>query len=299
MSSIHNVTTAGAGTMGSQVAWQFAFHGKNVTVYDAFEEGIAKGREFHDAFAREFVEQRGASDQEVEAAKNRITYTTDLEQAVADADLVVEQIPEVMALKQEFWTKVSKAAPATAILCTNTSTMLPSDIGADVERPERFLSFHFCVKVWEANVGEIMMTSKTEEKYFDEVVEFAGEVGLVAVPIKKEQLGYVLNSLLVPFTIDALKLAAKGIADAPTIDRTWRICMGRVGPMEMADKMGLKTLENRFRVMAEEAGDAELLLVADYLKTEYVDKGRLGITTGEGFYTYPNPEFAREDFLKV
>ncbi|MFV0446485.1 MAG: 3-hydroxyacyl-CoA dehydrogenase [Planctomycetaceae bacterium] len=298
MSAIHNVTTAGSGVMGSQVAWQFAFHGKDVTVYDAFDAGLEKGKTFHEQFGQEFIAKRGATEAEVQAAHGRLTYTSDLNRAVSRAELIVEQIPEHLELKREFWGKVSEAAPEEAIFCSNCSTLLPSDIQVAVsKRPERFLSFHFCVKVWESNIGEIMLTPTTDEKYWKQVIEFAREVGLVPVPIRKEQLGYVLNSLLVPFTIDALKLAAKGVADAATIDRVWRICMANVGPMEMADKMGIKTLEGRFRDFAEESGDPEMMQMVDYLKKEYVDKGKFGTTTGEGFYTYPEPEFEKDDFL--
>ena len=96
------ITTAGAGTMGSQVAWQMAFHGKQVTVYDAIPEGLEKGKELHREYAEHFVERRGASREEIGDTFNRLAYTTDLATAVADADLISESVPEALSIKESF-----------------------------------------------------------------------------------------------------------------------------------------------------------------------------------------------------
>jgi len=124
--SFTKITTAGAGTMGSQVAWQMAFHGKDVTVYDAIPAGLEKGKAFHRAYADHFMTQRGATREQVDGTFARLTYTTDLAAAVREADLISESVPESLAIKESFWREASKHAPARTVFTTNSSTLPPS-----------------------------------------------------------------------------------------------------------------------------------------------------------------------------
>jgi 3-hydroxyacyl-CoA dehydrogenase len=116
------ITTAGAGTMGSQVAWQMAFHGKRVTVYDAIPAGLEQGKAFHRQYAEHFLTQRGATRAQIDDTFARITYTGDLAEAVRDADLISESVPETMAIKESFWRGASEHAPPRTVFTTNTST---------------------------------------------------------------------------------------------------------------------------------------------------------------------------------
>src|SRR5687767_9325217 len=149
-----NITVAGAGTMGSQVAWQMAFHGKHVTVYDAIVAGVEKGKAFHRQYAEHFIAHRGATHQQIDDTVARLTYTTDLAAAVRDADLISESVPESMSIKESFWRDASRYAPARTVFTTNTSTLPPSALAVFVDRPEKFLALHFAIGVWDANIGE-------------------------------------------------------------------------------------------------------------------------------------------------
>ncbi|WBU52327.1 3-hydroxyacyl-CoA dehydrogenase [Paracoccus sp. SCSIO 75233] len=297
MSVVESLVVAGAGVMGSQVAWQAAWHGKTVVVYDAFEEGLKRSETFFSSYGDEFVKERGASREEVEAAMARITRTTDLEAALADADLVIEQVPENLKIKQEFWQNASRLAPEKTIFCTNTSSLLPSMMLDFVDRPKKFLTLHFCVKVWEANIGEVMLTPQTDPAMRETVSEFAREIGLVPIQIEKEQPGYILNSLLIPFMRAAIELVRTGVGSHQDVDRVWRICMGGTGPIEMLDKVGMQVAYHLLEGLAE-MGDPTAKEQAEFVKTEFIDKGKLGIGSGAGFYNYPDPEFAREGFLE-
>ncbi|MFV0443391.1 MAG: 3-hydroxyacyl-CoA dehydrogenase [Planctomycetaceae bacterium] len=285
MSRLNNVMVAGAGVMGSQVAWMAAVHGKNVVNYDAFPEGLERGKQFHDKYALEFVNERGVSQTDVDAALARITYTTDLAEALRDADIIIEQVPEALKIKQEFWEQASKLAPKKTIFCTNTSSLLPSAMLPFVDRPEKFLTLHFCVKVWDANVGEVMATPKTSDEAFKDVSKFAEEMGLVPIEIQKEQPGYVLNSLLIPFGRAAIDLVRKGVATPELIDKTWLICMANKGPLQMMDMAGMNVLYHVFAAEGE-AGDAGAKEIAQFLKADYIDQGKTGLQAGEGFYKY-------------
>jgi 3-hydroxybutyryl-CoA dehydrogenase len=163
------VTTAGAGTMGSQVAWQMAFHGKSVVVYDAIPAGLEKGKAFHREYADHFLKHRGATRKQIDDAFARLAYTTDLAEAVRDADLVSESVPESMAIKESFWREASKHAPERTVFTTNTSTLAPSALAGLVDRPQKFLALHFAIGVWDANIGEVMGHPGTDPTVFERV----------------------------------------------------------------------------------------------------------------------------------
>ncbi len=296
---IKNVTIAGAGVLGSQIAWQTAYHGFNVMVYDAFDEGIKKSKEFHAKFAQLFMASRGASQAKIDETFKRLTYTTNLAEAVKDADLVSESVPERMDIKESFYLELAKYAPEKTIFTSNSSTMLPSTFAHFTGRPEKFLALHFANPVWDANVGEVMKHSGTDPKYFDIVIDFARNIGLVPIPIHKEQAGYVLNSLLVPLLSIAQSLYFGGVSDYESIDKTWMISTGaKIGPFGIIDMVGMQTVYNIALMNGTKTNNQEMINRAKKIKEEYIDKGKLGRSTGEGFYKYPNPKFVEPDFLK-
>lgn len=296
---IKNVTIAGGGTLGSQIAWQTAFNGFNVTVYDAFEKGLEKSKQFHKQFADLFIETRGASKIEINETFGRLSYSTNLQEAVKDADLISESIPENAEIKKEFYEALAKVAPEKTIFTTNSSTTLPSEYAKETGRPEKFLALHFANGIWDANVGEVMGHTGTDSVIFDRVIEFAKEIGMVPIPIYKEQNGYVLNSLLVPLLSAAANLMANGVSDFESIDKTWMISTGaKIGPFGIMDTVGMQTMYNIDILWGKKLGDQSMLDRAALIKKEYIDKGKMGVSSGEGFYTYPNPSFEDEHFLK-
>ncbi|WP_019504687.1 3-hydroxyacyl-CoA dehydrogenase [Pleurocapsa sp. PCC 7319] len=297
---IKNVVVAGGGVMGSQVAWQTAWHDFNVTVYDAFDKGIERCKKFHETYSKEFIDKRGASEGRVNQAKQHLSYTTNLEEAAKDADLIIEQVPEDLEIKQKFWEDASKYSPEKTIFTTNTSSLLPSDMVQFVDRPEKFLTLHFCVPVWDANIGEVMAQSKTEDKYYDIMLEYAEKMGLVPIAVKKEQPGYILNSLLIPFGLATVDLVRRGVADHESIDKVWRICnKSDIGPCQMIDMTGMNVNYHVLKSWGETKNDQKALDAAEYIQSEFIDKGHLGVESGQGFYSYPNPSFEDEDFLKT
>jgi 3-hydroxyacyl-CoA dehydrogenase len=284
------ITTAGAGTMGSQVAWQMAFHGKHVTVYDAIPAGLDKGRAFHREYAQHFLQQRGATPDQIEETFARLAYTTDLAAAVRDADLISESVPESLEIKESFWRAASQHAPARTVFTTNTSTLAPSVLAGFVDRPRRFLALHFAIGVWDANLGEVMGHPGTDPAVFEGLLAFAAEIGLVPIPIRKEQNGYVINSLIVPWCTAALDLLVRGVSDVESIDRTWMIALRTgIGPFGMMDRMGLGVVHH----VAKQVGEP----YARYIEEHFIRTGRLGVASGQGFYRYPDPAFARPGFI--
>jgi 3-hydroxyacyl-CoA dehydrogenase len=296
--SFTKITTAGAGTMGSQVAWQMAFHGKHVTVYDAIPAGLENGKALHQEYAEHFIQQRGATQEQVDDTFDRLTYTTDLAEAVGDADLISESVPESMSIKESFWRETSKHAPARSVFTTNSSTLPPSELVGFVDRPQQFLALHFAIGVWDSNIGEVMGHPGTDMAVFEGVLEFAEEIGLVPIPIRKEQGGYVINSLLVPWCTAALELLVRGISDIESIDRTWMITLRTgMGPFGMMDRMGLGVVYHVAKLLGETTPNTQALESARYLDEHFIQKGHLGVASGEGFYRYPNPAFEQPGFI--
>jgi len=296
---IQNVTIAGGGTLGSQIAWQSAFRGFKVIVYDAFDNGLENSKAFHKQFAALFLNQRGATQKEVDDTLGRLNYTTDLREAVKDADIISESVPENDEIKKSFYKELSKVAPEKTIFTTNTSTTLPSDYAAVTGRPDKFCALHFANGIWDANIGEVMGHAGTDKVVFDRVVEFAKEIGMIPIKLYKEQNGYVLNTLLIPLLNAALDLLVKEVSDIESIDKTWMISTrAPMGPGIIMDMIGLKTVYDVNKLWGDKLNDKAFLDRAEYVKKKHINKGNLGISTGEGFYKYPNPKFEEPNFLE-
>ena len=246
MTTIQNVTVLGVGVLGSQIAFQSAYHGKTVTAYDLSQEAVDGLPERWDYLRPLYLRDlEDATPEKLDAAVGRITGTTDLATAVADADLVIEAVPEVLEIKRETWQKVSESAPERTIFATNSSTLLPSAMADATDRPEKFLALHFANEIWRNNIGEVMGHEGTDQRWFEAVADFAEEIGMVPVRVRKEQPGYVLNSLLVPFLNAAADLLVRGVADVEDIDLTWRTSTGApLGPFQIYDVIGMTTPYN-------------------------------------------------------
>jgi len=284
MPSIKTLTVLGTGVLGSQIAFQAAFHGFAVTAYDVDEDALAKARDRFTRLAGIYRAQvAGSSEGKTEAALANLRLTADLGDAVVDPDLVIEAVPELLELKRDVYRKLAELAPAKAIFATNSSTLLPSDLKDFTGRPDRFLALHYANNIWAQNIAEVMGTAETDPAVYAAVVDFARNSGLEPIEIKTEKAGYVLNSLLVPLLNAAAGLLLQGVADPHTIDKTWRIATGAPsGPFEIYDVVGLTTAYN----IASASPDAGSQAFAQYLKEHYIDQGKLGVASGEGFYKY-------------
>ncbi|WEV59572.1 3-hydroxyacyl-CoA dehydrogenase [Bifidobacterium sp. ESL0728] len=281
---MQNLTVLGTGTLGSQIIFQSAFKGKNVVAYDISDEILAKLPARWEQIKEQYKADLPDTDPKaLDDAVTRIRTTADMKDALKDADIVIEAVPERLDIKQDTWKKVSENAPAKTIFCTNSSTLPPSKIAPFTDRPDKFLCLHFANHVWKFNTGEVMMQPKTDPAVFEEVAKFAEEIGMVPIRIKKEQPGYVLNSLLVPFLNDAGKLWVKGVASIEDIDATWRIATGApTGPFQIDDAIGMMTMYN----IDKDSEDPDIREFANRMKTDYIDKGYMGKNAGRGFYNY-------------
>lgn len=294
-----NVTVAGSGVLGYQIAFQTAFHGFNVTVYDINDEVLEKAKAKFDILAESYKKDLKATEEQLAATKANLQYNSNLAEAVQDADLLIEAVPENPQIKIGFYEQLAKVAPAKTVFATNSSTMLPSQFAEYTGRPAQFVALHFANEIWKHNTGEVMKHPGTSDETFNSVLEFAKQIGMVALPIYKEQPGYIVNSLLVPLLSAALDLYVNEVADVETIDKTWMVATGApVGPFGILDVVGVTTAYNINKMAADKTQNPTKIKAAAMLKENYIDKNKLGVATGEGFYKYPNPAYWEKNFLK-
>ena len=310
--SIKKVVVAGGGVLGSQIALQSAYCGFDVTIWLRSEGSIERAKPKLERFKNIYVDTleamktdksaycRGLAKspetpaeeldklkQQAQDAYDSLTLTTSYEEAAADADLIIEAIAENPEQKIAFYTELAKYMEEKTILVTNSSTLLPSMFAEHTGRPEKYLSLHFANTIWANNTAEVMGHPGTEQEYYDQVVEFAEAINMIPLKLKKEQPGYILNSLLVPFLSAAEALLANDVSAHETIDKTWILATGApAGPFHILDIVGLETAYN-IVIMNPEAQDPESIpgKIAKMLKDK-IDKGETGINAGIGFYTY-------------
>lgn len=311
---VRNVTVAGGGTQGSQIASQIAYKGFNVTVWVRSDASVERAKprfemvrgQYLDAlehmkadpeaYCRGLSDERDLSPEQVDAliaqAAERlasIRFETDYEKAFGDADVVVECIAENVAEKTAFYTELAGHLPERTVLLTDSSTLLPSMFAEATGRPDRYMSFHFANQIWKNNIAELMRQDKTSDETFALAKDFAAAIGMIALPLNKEQPGYILNTLLIPWLKAAVGLVANGVADVETVDRTWELSVGAdpmQTPFRKLDRIGLP-LACAIISMDPAAKDPDSTISKSVtLLKSYIDAGKTGVAVGEGFYKY-------------
>ncbi|MFN3996567.1 3-hydroxyacyl-CoA dehydrogenase [Algoriphagus sp.] len=291
--TIKNICILGAGTLGSRVALQAAISGYNVTVYDIHQKSL----DFALATMKKILRQlfkagqiQEGDDQEILA---RVKFTMDPIAAVKDADFINESVTEEADIKKKVWKQFGEIAPEKTIFTTNTSYMLASMFAGDSGRPERFCAFHFH-DVFYSRVVDIMPHPGTDPALIPILEDLGRKLNQVPVILKKENPGYIFNTMLMALLGAAGKLLTAEVASIEDIDRSWMVNFHMpMGPFGILDSIGLDTAWHVTHKMPDRASIA----FAALLKT-YIDQGKLGEKTGEGFYTYPSPTYKAQDFVK-
>jgi 3-hydroxybutyryl-CoA dehydrogenase len=295
---VRRIAIVGAGTMGQQIGFQCAGHGYDVVAYDIDPAALESARKRIDTYA-EGLEAGGAITSELRtAARKRIEMTTDISTAARDADLLSEAVPEDPDLKGRVLAEFNAACPPRTVFMTNTSTLLPSQFADASGRGDRLLALHFHLPVWINNLVDVMPHPGTAPEVTPLVVAFARRIGQVPIELHREHNGYVFNSMYSALNSAAITLAQQGVASIEDIDRSWmHITKAPVGPLGALDAVGLDTVWTITDYWARQLGDPQLRANAAFLK-DYVDRGDLGVKTGRGFYTYPEPAYARPGFVE-
>jgi 3-hydroxybutyryl-CoA dehydrogenase len=300
-SRLDRLTILGAGVLGGQIGWHSAFMGKTVVLYDPFPEALRKAAVANDTYAQIYAAELGASAADIAATRARLKLVSDLKAAVGEADFVVEAVPEIPETKARVYREMAGLLPPHTLVATNSSTLLARDFAEATGRPARYCALHFANLIWRLNLAEVMAHPGTARETLTAVTHFAIEIGMVPIPVQKEQNGYVLNSWFVPLLNAGVSLVVNGVATPEEVDRTFLIANRGcgIGPCGMVDVVGTKTAYDVCSYWGAVNNDAQMLKNAAYLKERFLDKGLQGMLGGEGFYTYPNPSYAAPDFLSV
>ena len=281
---INKVCILGAGTLGTRIALQAALSGFQVRIYDINAEAFVSSKKVMSKILRMLT-----LSENVIAA---IQFTTDPAVAVADADIISESVTEELPLKRQVWAQFSALAPAKTIFTTNTSYLVPSMLVDVVDRPSLFCAFHFH-DVFYSKVVDIMPHPGTSEEVVTLLEDFGRALKQVPVIVRKENPGYVFNYMLMAVIGAAGKLRTKEVASIEDIDKSWMVNFHMpMGPFGILDSIGLDTAWH----VTHNLEDAGSQAFAALLKT-YMDEGKLGEKTGEGFYKYPAPAYKDPDFL--
>jgi 3-hydroxybutyryl-CoA dehydrogenase len=296
---VRRVTVVGGGTMGQQIGFQCAGHGYDVAIYEIDPAALEAAGERIDAYAAG-LESGGMITSDLRAsARARITLTSDLAAAAREADVVSEAVPEDPDLKGRVLAEFNVACPPRTIFTTNTSTLLPSQFARASGRGDRLLALHFHLPVWVNNLADVMPHPGTAPAVTQLVLAFARRIGQVPIELRREHNGYVFNSMYGALNTAAIGLAQQGVASIEDIDRAWmHITRASVGPLGALDAVGLDTAWTITDYWARRLGDEQLRANAAFLKA-YVDRGDVGVKSGRGFYTYPDPAYAQPGFIQA
>ncbi len=308
------VTILGGGVLGTQIAMQSAYCGKEVTMWLRSKDSITRTQPKLDRLYKVYqqmadkMKATGAAEdfcggladsydvfdyddatKKIADAKNHIHMELDLAKAVEGADIVIEAISEDKKLKIEMFKNLAKVLDKNTLLVTNSSSFLPSKFTKYTPNKKRYLALHFANNIWKQNITEVMRTEDTSDESFDAAVRFSKEINMQPNRINKEHAGYILNTLLIPLLSGAMELVALGYASPEDVDRTWRNGTGApYGPCEIYDVVGLDTGYNivkRYVNVPKFIAGYDFKAIAGLLE-KYMKAGKTGVNAGEGFFKY-------------
>ncbi|XP_078065312.1 hydroxyacyl-coenzyme A dehydrogenase, mitochondrial [Mustelus asterias] len=288
--AVRHVTVIGGGLMGAGIAQVAAGVGHTVILVDQAEDILKKSlKKIGDSVGRiskkKFVDKPEAGAEFVQQTLQRISVSTDPASAVQSTDLVIEAIVENVNVKQELFKKLDAVAPEKAIFVSNTSSLPITEIAKATTREDRFGGLHFFNPVPMMKLVEVVQTPKTSQQTFEVLMNFSKALGKKPVACK-DTPGFIVNRLLVPYLMEAVRLHERGHGSKEDIDVAMKLGAGYpMGPFELLDYVGLDT--SKFIIEGwHEMDPSNPLFNPSALLNKLVDEGKLGKKTGEGFYKY-------------
>ncbi len=279
-----NITIIGAGTMGNGIAHVFAMKGYRVQLVDISEASLEKALATIEKNLGRMVQKEKITAADQADTLARIATNTDLKAACANADLVVEAATENVDLKLKIFKQMDEAAPAKAILATNTSSISITKIAAVTSRPEKVIGMHFMNPVPVMKLVEVIRGYATTDEVNDTIVEVSKKLGKVPTEAN-DYPGFVANRILIPMINEAIYTLHEGVAGVQEIDTVMKLGMAHpMGPLQLADFIGLDTVLAICRVLHDGFGNPKYAPCP--LLVNMVTAGKMGRKSGEGFYAY-------------
>lgn len=284
MLKMKNITIIGAGTMGNGIAHVFAMHGHPVGIVDISQEALDKGVANISKNLDRMV-GKGAIDEAKKAATLANIFTfTELNEAVRNANIIIEAATENVDLKLKIFRQLDELAPSKAILATNTSSISITKIAAVTSRPTQVIGMHFMNPVPVMKLVEVIRGYATSNEVMNTVMEVSRNLGKVPVEVN-DYPGFVANRILMPMINEAVCSLFEGVAGVEEIDTVMRLGMAHpMGPLQLADFIGLDVCLAILRVLQDGFGNPKYAPCP--LLVNMVMAGKLGVKSGEGFYRY-------------
>lgn len=294
---VQKLAVVGTGILGTQIAILAASFDYEVSAYDTDEGSFTRGLQKVKNSMKSAGRKSAFPTEDVDKVANTVRFCKDLAEALRDADLVIEAVPEDLELKRKVFERLDVLAPREAILATNSSSIPISRIESATNRPEQCLNTHFYYPAIGHNMVDVMGGTKTTPEVIETAIAWVRSLGLVPLTVKKEILGFCFNRVWRVIKREALYMWAEGFVDFRDIDRGWMIFTGMTqGPFGLMDNVGLDVVYDIEMVYYNESKDPKDH-PPEALKTK-LDRKEFGIKTNKGFYAYPDPEYSRPDFLK-
>jgi 3-hydroxybutyryl-CoA dehydrogenase len=281
---IKKIAVLGAGLMGNGIAHVCAQAGYEVKMRDIDQKFVDKGIATIKKNLERGLEKGRITQKEIDEILGRIKGILDLKEAVKDADLVIEAVPEIVSLKLDVWKEVDTAAPDHAILASNTSSISITQMAAVTKRPGKFIGMHFFNPVPVMNLVEIIKGQATDEETAKIIVDVSKKLGKETVLVN-EAPGFAVNRILVPTLLEAVFAIQEGVATVEDMDTSVRLGLNwPMGPLTLLDFVGLDTALHISDYFVDEFKDSKYR--APTLLRKMVRAGWLGRKSGMGFYDY-------------
>lgn len=282
---VKNVAVLGAGNMGHQISTLCAIKGYKTTCMDVSDEILKKAEAFVDKYLPGRVAKERLTEEQAKKARENLTFTSSLEEAVKDADYVIEAVLEVVDLKRKIFADLDKMAPSHAILATNSSYIVSSRIADATSRPEKVVNLHFFNPALVMKLVEVVQGPHTSDETAEISMALCDRLEKIGVHLKKEVEGFLLNRIFRAISREAMWILEMGVASVEDIDKACVFGAGHpMGPFRLNDLTGLDLSYTMGMEAFRETGDRSLLPSPKLV--EHCIKGEYGEKTGKGWYDY-------------
>ena len=297
MGEIECVCVFGAGTLGWQIALQCASHAHHVNLYDISSEALNNARNNIETELGAWTKADTITTKKQKTILQLVCFEQDSTRAVEGVDLVIEAVPERLELKRRVFTELDAMCDNGTIISSNSSSIRISLIEDATSRMDWVLNTHFYSNPWRSHIVELMRGSTTSDETMARVSAFMRSIGMLPLVVMKESTGFIFNRVWRAVKRECLHLVDDGVASYEDVDRAWMSYYGtNMGPFGLMDKVGLDVVRDIENVYYGESGDPKD--APPRLLLDKVEKCELGIKTGKGFYSYPNPAFLDPKFLE-
>jgi 3-hydroxybutyryl-CoA dehydrogenase len=291
------IAIVGAGKMGSQIGFHCALNGVRVILIDNDNDQLRSSSRYLINETEDWIHDGKLSPDSKDQLVERIEHTSDLRSALFRIGLVIEAIPERLALKREMFEHLDELCDPGVILATNSSSIRISLIEDVTRHPERVLNMHFYRQPWSRPVVELMGGTRTSLDTIQMVARFVKSIHLVPFIVRKESTGFIYNRIWRAIKRECLHLVEEGVASYEEVDRAWMLLTGLpIGPFGLMDDVGLDVVRDIEMIYFIESGNS-----SDYppkILIDHIERGDLGVKTGRGFYHYPHPAYEKLDWLR-